>query len=184
MHRYYSEVSHDIDPEDSGYFEFRDTTEDRSLYVCGKEVGRSLAFVQEKHIEFYVDIVGTDDEHWTNLSPHERRKWYDSMVSIILQISAAPGNICIFCDRGRSRSASFLAGYLVMCCGYSALQAYVHLSTLYLMKRRSQKIGIDRNARFFIFIKWIEANVLDVTNAPPLSLGDIERMENARRRFV
>jgi hypothetical protein len=140
-------------------------------------VGRSQAFVEKKSITYFIDIVGTDDDHWTNITPHPRYKWYSMMVAAALQLNCCDGNVSIFCDRGRSRSPAFLAGYLVMSCGFSAMHSYEYLSSRYLTRRKCESVGIDRDNRFFLFVKWMQLNVVTSINPPYLTTAEITKLE-------
>jgi hypothetical protein len=81
---------------------------------------------------------------------------YDGMRLAVIDMSLVSGNICVFCYNGRSRSAAFVAAYLVATCGYSPEGAYAHQSAALQVARPTMcdSRGVDRDRRF---IKYVES---------------------------
>lgn len=142
---------HDLHSSDCGYFSVFDKMQQRSIYVCTREIGRSRAFHEAKGIIHFLDLVNTNDEHSNDLSKTAKGKIYYHMCNVILQLASTNGNVCIFCGRGRSRSPAYLAAYLVIVHCYSPRQAYLVLSREFVYRRGDIR-GIDRDNRFMYFL--------------------------------
>ena len=162
--RHYNAVHHNDSSKDTSYFQYWDNRKQRYIYVSRKEVGRSRVFNEQKHVDYFLDLVGSDDIHWYDLTPRERQKLHDSFIDVALQLECCDGNVSIFCDRGRSRSPAYLAAYLVMGLGHTAFQSYRVLSLVFVENRDDSR-GIDRDRRFYIYVKWIQQRVLKTTDA-------------------
>lgn len=130
----------------------------RSIFFATVDVGRSQEFCNRFEISHFLDLICTDDTDQTLLTPLLQQRAYDSMKLAVLDMASSPGNICVYCYNGRSRSASYVAAYFVAACGFSANGSYAHLSQVLRAERplMCDERGIDRYHRFLNYVKGIE----------------------------
>ena len=57
------------------------------------------------------------------------------------------------------------------------MQLYEYLSSLYLTRRRCERVGIDRDNRFYLFVKLMQLNVVKAINPPFLTTAEIVKLE-------
>ena len=85
-------------------------------YICTKEIGWSKAFHDDFNIKniFHVTRVNSDHSHHSYMNAELRQWWTTNFIYVTLQMMSTEGNICLFCNNGRSRSPMYLVAYLVV----------------------------------------------------------------------
>lgn len=144
--------------DDVGYFTYYDSFNDRNIVICHRNLGVSSAFRREHGITHCIDLKRTRDDSYIMLTAGDRKKIYAIMKSVVIQIADTPGNLCMYCIMGRSRSPAFLAAYMVVIGCYSTAEAYSILSPIFIRSRKDIR-GIDRDQRFSPFVERLEMEV-------------------------
>lgn len=143
---------------DVGYFTFYDSFNERNIVIAHRSLGENAAFRKQQNIQHCIDLRRTRDDSYLMLTAGEKKKIYGYVMAAVLQIADAPGNVCIYCIMGRSRSPAFVAAYLVVICCYSTAGAYSALSAIFVRNRKDAR-GIDRDRRFWPYVQRLEREV-------------------------
>lgn len=144
--------------DDIGYFTFYDEFNHRNIVVAHRKLGQNAAFLREHNIRHCMDLICTRDDSFFMLTSRQKEINYGFVKAAVLLIADAPGNICIYCVMGRSRSPAFIAAYLVVVGCYSPAEAYSALSKIFVLNRIDER-GIDRDRRFWPYVVRLESEV-------------------------
>jgi hypothetical protein len=144
--------------DDIGYFTIYDAFNERNIVIAHRKLGENASFRTQHNIQHCIDLRRTRDDSYLMLTAGEKKKIYGYVMAVVLQIADAPGNVCIYCIMGRSRSPAFVAAYLVVVCCYSTAAAYSVLSAIFIDARKDAR-GIDRDRRFWPYVLRLESEV-------------------------